>query len=117
MEENKINTVDIERTSFNARGATWGNYIIIPPSTLIATIAYLLPINPIFVIGFQWTGAALNPVIEFTMDSKEHIENNTALWLAWNKTAVISLGITSIRFKNASTLTQATASIIIKGWV
>lgn len=116
-EENKINTVDIERTSFNARGATWGVQVIIPPSTTVATIAYLLPINPIYAIAFRWTGIPQNPVIQFTMDSKEKIIANTALWITWNKTDVINLAITGIRFTNASASVAATASVNIKGWV
>ena len=51
------------------------------------------------------------------MNSKELIENDTALWVTWNKTNIISLAINGIRFTNASTLTQATASINIKGWI
>lgn len=117
LEENKITTIDIKRTSFNARGATWGEQVIIPPSTTVATIAYLLPINPIYAIVFKWTGIPQNPVIQFTVDSKEQIENNTAIWITWNKSDVINLAITGIRFTNASASVAATASVNIKGWV
>jgi len=117
LEENKINTVDIERTSFNARGATWGLNVTIPPSTTVAAVAYLLPINPIYAIAFRWTGIPQNPVIQFTMDSKERIENDTALWVTWNKSDVVNLAINGIRFTNLNASTPATVSVNIKGWI
>jgi len=97
----------------NQVGGIWTIDISIPTETISA--AYLLPINPIFAIGLEWDGVGLNPAIEFTFGSEEEIIADTAVWTVWNKTAIINLAITAIRFENKSLSTVATAKIIVKG--
>lgn len=99
----------------NQVGGIWTIDVSIPVSS--TSNAYLIPINPIYAVGLEWDGAGLNPAIEFTFGTREEIEADTAVWTAWNKTAEINLAITAIRFVNASTITVATAKIIIKGKV
>ena len=99
----------------NQIGGLWSIDVEIPTSS--TSDAYVLPINPIYAVGLEWTGAGLNPAIQFTFASNEEIEADTAVWTAWNKTAEINLAITAIRFVNASSTVVATAKIIIKGSV
>lgn len=111
----EVQNIPKPEQDINQVGGLWIVDVTIPVSS--TSKAFFLPLNPIYAIGLQWTGAGLNPAIEFTFGSRQEIVEDTAMWTAWNKTAEINKAITAIRFINVSTLTIATAKIVVKGQV
>lgn len=114
-----MEVIDIPKRlkDINQIGGIWATQVTIPTSSESA--AYILPINPIYAIALEWDGVGLNPAISFSIDSKEDIEadESSVTWNTWNKTDEINLGITAIKFDNASATVEATAKIVIKGHV
>lgn len=110
-----MNLLTIPMTQTSRKGAVWNKSITIPISTLTTNDAYIIPCLPDFNIGFRWTGAALNPVIQFTFDSLENIQADTAVWSTWNKTDAINKAITAMIFTNTSTTVPASVFVTIRG--
>lgn len=111
-----MEVIDIPKPEkdINQVGGIWRIDVNILAASMSA--AYLLPINPIYAIGLEWTGDKDDPIIEFSFNTRGEIIADTATWSIWNKVLSPNLAITAIRFTTEEAL-PATAKIIVKGFV
>ncbi len=94
-----MDTVQIPRKDFSQSppGTLWYSKITVPGSS--TSDAYLFPVANLSGIGVSWNTGS--PAIEFTFDSVEEIENDTAQWVAWGGTGLINPAVTGARITNS----------------
>lgn len=72
--------------------------------------AYFLPVGRIDAIAVKTTGT---PSVYATIDTREDIEDDTAVWELWDGTKLFNIGITAIKAENSSG--DATIMLSIRG--
>lgn len=110
-----MNLLTIPRVDQSRTAAVWNRKVVVPKSTITTNDAYKVPTAIINDIAFRWVTVGVNPVIEFTYDSFADIENDSAVWVAWNKSSAINKALTAMRFRNTSTLTDSLVVVTIRG--
>lgn len=107
-----VTALEMTRTRFTpgASSGIFQNTVSIAAGS--ASVPYLLPIFEIYAITASITG---DGAIQFTNDTKEAIEADTATWASWDGFAKINFGVTAFRIARTSGTVVGKVTVKTKG--